>query len=249
MSKPVFHKDLFKNDMNSSKDTLDGLQIFIGVDAEGKTKYIDLNKDAVHLRITGNTGLGKSNLFHVVINRLASKYSPKWVQLALADFKSKEVHPYLKGLHQSHILHVSEDASVDYMLKMLSGIQIIIDERSMQLHPFSNIEDYNRAVRNRGTNKEIMPRGVVILEEFQWGILKANGALVEPILMRIRSILKTGSTVGVHVVMFDNGDTSILPEDILDYFSTSVRFISRGKVNVHSKDNEEGPFEVPTMRG
>ena len=118
--------------------------------------------------ITGAVGQGKSNLISVIIHSMCIRYSPQELQLYLLDFKEGVTFkPFSNIGHDEYLPHpkaLGLESDVSFGLAVMDSLFKTYQKRMHILkdHNVKSIRDFRKLYP-----QEIMPRIVVIIDEFQ----------------------------------------------------------------------------------
>lgn len=186
-----------------NSDCCDGIDIPIGVDAQGHEYVINLNKEAAYMLVGGNPSCGKSSLIHTIILQCITRYSPEKLILYVADLKDgSEFDIYVhKGVKSVKV--VLDDAETDIATSFLNFIKANVEMRLEQFGKLAqlsgeivrNIEQYYQ-VNNSRHLMENIPRMLVIIDEFQslYNSSRATGEITNWLVRMCR-------TVGIYIIM------------------------------------------------
>ncbi len=186
-----------------NSDCCEGIDIPIGVNAQGHEYVIHLNKEAAYMLIGGNPSCGKSSLIHTIILQCITRYSPEKLVLYVADLKDgSEFDIYAqKGIKSVKV--VLDDAETDIATSFLNFIKANVEMRLEQFGKLSqqsgeivrNIEQYYQ-VNNSRHLMENIPRMLVIIDEFQslYNSSRATGEITNWLVRMCR-------TVGIYIIM------------------------------------------------
>jgi DNA segregation ATPase FtsK/SpoIIIE, S-DNA-T family len=166
----------------------DPLNFWLGRSRDGRI--------AAHALIGGQTGSGKSTLFHVLINSLLLIYPPQELQLYLLDYKEGvEFKPYADA-RPPHIREITPKLDRPAGLRILQELQTELERRG-ELFKTANVQDLSDY---RVRTKETLPRLLLIIDEFQKlfeeqdEIAVKSGQILEDLARRARAF-------GIHVIM------------------------------------------------
>ena len=173
-----------------------GLLIPVGCGASGNSFIeLDIGDATPHFLIGGTTGSGKSNFLHNLIMSACCRYSPNEMRVYLLDFKegvefSQYANPNLK-----HAKLVATEADTEYGITVLKHL---VEEKEKRYTAFKtcgckDIQGY----RDKNPN-EIMPRIMVIIDEFQ--VLFGN-AQKDQTISTLEMLAKQGRACGIHLVL------------------------------------------------
>lgn len=196
-------ENLIAEETYFNSECCEGIDIPIGVDAQGHEYVIHLNKEAAYMLIGGNPSCGKSSLIHTIILQCITRYSPEKLVLYVADLKDgSEFDIYVqKGIKSVKV--VLDDAETDIAISFLNFIKANVEMRLEQFGKLSqqsgeivrNIEQYYQ-VNNSRHLMENIPRMLVIIDEFQslYNSSRATGEVTNWLVRMCR-------TVGIYIIM------------------------------------------------
>ncbi len=165
----------------------------VGWDINHKEVCFEIGNEQNHTLICGNSGSGKSNFLHVLIQNLAFYYAPNEVQLFLLDYKEGvEFNVYTDPNILEHARLVSVASSVGYGMSFLSWLCKEIQKRADLFKQFKvkDLSDYRK--------HEKMPRLIVVIDEFQVLFSDNSTKAVEG---HLNTLLKKGRSYGMHLVL------------------------------------------------
>lgn len=177
-----------------SQSAADEIVTALGLDESNASVELNLGGENNHVLLGGTTGSGKSNLIHVMLRSLCTRYSPDELRLYLLDYKDGlEFGKYVTGNKAwlPHVESVSVHNDPAYALSMLDYIQRECINRKRQ---FSGARNYAEFRRNGGK----MPRIVIVIDEFH-RLFETSDA--EIMSARIMQVLKQGRAYGVHLIL------------------------------------------------
>ena len=188
-------------------DSTDGLDVQIGSNSKGEPQHFVMGSSGVHNGLVGgDVRMGKTNLLHVLISQLALRYSPEELELYLLDFKEVEFDAYLAH-RLPHARAITSRTDREFGLSMLRRFHDEIDRRAQLCKeaskvpgapPITNLPEYRRETG------EVMPRALVIMDEFQ--VLFGEEDRMAERLAReagrlLADISKRGAAFGLHVLL------------------------------------------------
>jgi DNA segregation ATPase FtsK/SpoIIIE, S-DNA-T family len=177
-------------------DTIDGLDVQIGVTMTGEPQHFVLGVRGVHHGLVGgDIRMGKTNLLHVLICQLALRYPPEELELYLLDFKEVEFDAYLtEGL--PHARAITSRTDREFGLSMLRRFHDEIDRRARQCREakVTDLADYRRDTGNP------LPRALVIMDEFQV-LFAQEDRLAREAGQLLADIAKRGAAFGLHLLL------------------------------------------------
>lgn len=173
---------------------------------------------AAHALIGGQTGSGKSNLLHVLINSVALNYSPEDIRLYLLDFKEGVSFKPYADYHLPHVNVIAIESEREFGLSVLTEMQNLLEERGA-LFKEKNVDDIG-SYREQ-TNKKL-PRILLIIDEFQMLFIEQD-SLATRAGQILDDLARRGRAFGIHIVM---GSQSVkvanLPNSTYGQFATRI---------------------------
>lgn len=159
---------------------------------------VPLGDDAVHGLIVGRTGVGKSVLLNNLLVSVMDEYAPWEVSLYIVDMKKVEFGAFMsKGQEAAHIKACAATSEVRYIISMLETL-----ERTMQMRQnlFTAIGCKKFSDFRREDPTLLLPRILVVVDEFQQLFLNAVGREQDVLLRLINSITRLGRATGFHLL-------------------------------------------------
>ena len=191
--------ELLREDDLFNEKAIDGIDIPLGTNVDdGELQYLKLGDDTAHFLVGGATGSGKSNLVHDIILNACWRYSPTEVNFVLLDYKSGVEFSKYAPLNDSVLPNaelVAKNADVGYGLTVL---QHLCDELENRNCIFKAVGKSDYASYRRSYPNEILPRIVLIIDEFQTIFQNAiDGASLE---RSMQTLSKKGRSAGIHMI-------------------------------------------------
>lgn len=188
--------DMLSQESLFSKKSSEGLSIPCGYTTSGGSEVlIEIGDRYPHYLIGGTTGSGKSNLLHNIIVSSCWNYDPEELRVYLLDFKegvefSRYSDPILR-----HAELVATEADTEYGISVLDHL---IGEKTRRYSAFkdSNCKDITAYKKKNPT--QIMPRILVIIDEFQ---VLFEGADKDRTIETLTTLAKQGRACGIHLVL------------------------------------------------
>ncbi|CAM3804414.1 FtsK/SpoIIIE domain-containing protein [Smaragdicoccus niigatensis] len=152
--------------------------------------------------VAGAVGQGKSNLLKVIIHSLAHRYSPDELSLYLLDFKDGVSFYPLAETPDSpeylpHARVLGLEADQEFGLAALRELAAERNRRAKLFKPYGdNIARYRAQVGHA-----VMPRIVVVIDEFQRLFESSDDALTSKIAELLESTARLGRAYGIHLIL------------------------------------------------
>lgn len=182
---------------NTSRDQIN---LRLGINQNGKNPdAVPLGDITVHGLIAGQTGSGKSVLLHNLIFNLMAEYPPWELDLYLADFKRVEFSRYMDSGRFSapHVVACAATGEIRYVLSL---IQHLVDCMNAREDFFKRMGFEKIAKFRKAYPQVVLPRILLIVDEFQQMFLEASAKESEHIHRMLTAIVKKGRATGVHIV-------------------------------------------------
>jgi S-DNA-T family DNA segregation ATPase FtsK/SpoIIIE len=178
-----------------SGDSRQGLKLPLGTRAARKTQFFEIDEDLLHSAlIIGKSGVGKSCLLHVLISGLATHYSPDEVSLYLLDCKQVEFKVYAdRKLPHARVVAIESDR--EFGLSVLRHLEAEFETRKTKFAAagLKLLSSY------RNKTNEIIPRLVLIIDEFQELLLDDHlGQEAAAILDRL---IRAERAFGINIIL------------------------------------------------
>lgn len=205
--------------------TENGIDIRPGVVAgENEPKAVRLGDDCVHALMAGRTGSGKSNALHVIITSLMYEYAPWELNMNLADFKIVELSKYgnahyedESGIHSAAAPHVEKIAATDSMEYVLSVMYDMYEKMDIRQKVFAAL-GFQKLSQYRQYYDVVLPREILIVDEFQQMYELATPKQAEKINQLIKMITKLGRATGYHLLFASQSMAGTVRSDVLSNF-------------------------------
>jgi S-DNA-T family DNA segregation ATPase FtsK/SpoIIIE len=189
----------------------------IGVCEGGRPLYLDLHESAYgNGLIGGKTGSGKTEMLQTLITSLAIRHHPHDLNFFVLDLKGYDLPKGLEAL--PHLVGVAGNAGNDVKVarrliaRALTFLRAEHDYRQTRFkeaglsHP--HIDQYQK-LYHRGEVDEILPRLVIIVDEF------AELAKIEPELVdNLVSVARLGRNSGLHLILATQQPAGVVSEQI-----------------------------------
>jgi len=206
------------------KKVKNGVIVNIGKNQKGEDHFEDILKFP-HLLVIGETGSGKSTLFHSFIIDIINKYSTDKVKLGLIDCKNVEFGFYK---HLPHLIcPVATD--VNNALELLENTMLEMDRRYSMFQDLGikNIKQYN------DLHSEKLPYHIIIIDELAEIFLNNRAKQL------IIHLIKIARASGIHLIIGTQRlKSDTLPYELKEFILTRICF----KVDVKQQSEEYFDF-------
>jgi energy-coupling factor transporter ATP-binding protein EcfA2 len=177
-------------------DSRNGIKVPLGIFGAHKTQFFELDEKLLNSAlIIGKPGSGKSRLLHVLINGLATRYSPTELELYLLDCKQVEFKDY--AVHKlPHARVVAIESEREFGLSVLRRLNEELDARKTE---FSAVGETSLSSYRSNTGK-LMPRILLFIDEFQ-ELLNADDPLARESAGILDRLVRQGRALGINIVL------------------------------------------------
>ena len=178
--------------------------ICLGKDVAGTPVFSDI-ESLPHLLVAGATGMGKSVCINACIFSMLYKAKPDELKFIMIDPKKVEFHRY-NGIPHLLIPVVTDNKqaagalmwAVEEMNRrydLIGGVQV------------SNIAGYNEVVRNNPELGEVLPRIVIIIDEFADLMMSVK----DPVEDLVQNLTQKARAAGIHLIVgTQRPDTTVI---------------------------------------
>lgn len=175
--------------------------------------------------VIGQTGSGKSSLFHSIVINGCLKYSPRDLQFWLLDFKHGGSSSKYSKSGIPHIRYIAENNNVDDAVCLF---QMVLEEMERRIEAFNSISVDDISAYNIIAEKkklEHFPRIIIAIDEIQEVLRDELHTELKRLIASIASRMRSS---GIHFVMFSQNlaetNSSVLREAFLPHASGRVCF-------------------------
>lgn len=203
---------------NNYLDNYDSLKAeFATINNEILSFDLHETKDGPHGLIGGSTGSGKSELIVSLLLSLAIRYSPKYLNIILIDYKGggiKESLTYGKQVIP-HIIADVNNLENDTFERLIVAIDRECRKRQTLFKKLSikaqtsimNIDDYLENYKNY--NFESIAHLVIVVDEFA-ELKKENPFIIKELI----SFARIGRSLGVHLILATQKPSGVIDDEI-----------------------------------
>ena len=212
----------------------------LGRGADG-TFEVDLSRDGPHALVAGTTGSGKSELLQTLLASLALTNRPDELTFVLVDYKGGAAFgPCAELPHTVGMVTDLDGTLVERALASL-GAELSRREAVLLAARAKDIEEHRRLVRTPGGPREVLPRLVLVVDEF--------ASLAEELpdfVGGLVGIAMRGRSLGVHLVLATQRPEGVVSADIRA--NTSLRLCLAVTRDTESRDVLDSPLAATISR-
>lgn len=195
MTKTQSFEELMKWEKIFDRNSITELKFPIGYKvSNGEILELKIDDTVPHYLIGGRTGSGKSNLLHNLILSASLRYSPEELKIFLIDFKDGvEFNKYTEPeLPQGEL--IAKEIDVEYG-------KIVLDELIKEMKKRSTLfkdMKVNNYIEYRKKSNDILPRILVIIDEFQ-DLLLDNSS--DEVKLKFTDLSRKARSAGIHMIL------------------------------------------------
>jgi S-DNA-T family DNA segregation ATPase FtsK/SpoIIIE len=197
------------------------LDVMVGRLGANRFQSLKLGKGtSQHVLIAGKTGSGKSTLMHAMITNSALWYSPDEVELYLVDFKKGvEFKTYAEHL-LPHARAIAVESDREFGLSLLTRLDVELARRG-EIFRKAGVQDL--ISYRQTTNPQVVPRTLLIIDEFQ-EFFTEDDKLAQEAALLIERLVRQGRAFGMHVLLGSQtiGGAGGLPRAVLGQFAVRI---------------------------
>lgn len=199
--------------------------------------------DNVHGLIAGRTGSGKSVYINALILSLITEYPPWELDLYLADFKKVELSRYMNdsdevNQHTPFTPHIKACAATSEIRYVLSLIKHLVDCMNARNEFFTRL-GVTKIQEFRETYNIVLPRVLLIVDEFQQLFSEATNREAEEIQTMLNSITKLGRATGFHLIFASQEMSGTLHGNTLANFKIRMTLPCNKQISLDILGNGE----------
>lgn len=185
---------------------------------------VQMGDNAVHGLMAGQTGSGKSAMLNNLIFNLLAEYPPWELDLYLADFKKVEFSRYMNQFETPHICACAATSEVRYVVSMIQHMVDCMNARESLFARlgYQKLADLRDGEEFKDLPPFVLPRMLLIVDEFQQLFLEASPKEGEQIRRMLTAIVKKGRATGLHILFASQEMNNTLSRSDLANFK--IRF-------------------------
>jgi hypothetical protein len=198
----------------------DELRVPIGRVGATRQQQLRLGRGvAQHALVAGKTGSGKSTLLHALITNAGLWYPPSEVEFYLIDFK-KGVEFKSYATHRlPHARAIAVESDREFGLSVLQRIDAELTTRGERFRAAG----VQTLAAFRQTTGQVMPRTLLIIDEFQ-EFFSEDDRLAQEAAQLLDRLVRQGRAFGIHVLLGSQtvGGSSGLPRTTLGQIAVRI---------------------------
>ncbi|HWH27459.1 MAG TPA: FtsK/SpoIIIE domain-containing protein [Mycobacteriales bacterium] len=215
-------------------------EALLGAGPDGRFA-VDLRRDGPHALVAGTTGSGKSELLQTLIASLALGNRPDELVLVLVDYKGGAAFGPCAALpHVSGLVTDLDGALVERALASLTA-ELTRRESVLAAAGVSDVEEHRRRVGTPGGPREVLPRLVIVVDEFA-----SLAAELPEFVDGLVGIAMRGRSLGVHLVLATQRPEGVVSADIRA--NTNLRLCLAVTRDSESRDVVDSPLAATVAR-
>ena len=181
-----------------TSDAAGGIDVPLGRAGAMKLQHLSLGRGtAQHVLISGKTGSGKSNLLHAVITNVALWYSPDEVELYLVDFKKGVEFKAYSNNQLPHARVIAIESEREFGQSVLEKLDAELKRRG---DLFREVGAQNLAAYRKARPDEVMPRILLVIDEFQ-ELFVEDDRIGQNAALLLDRLVRQGRAFGMHVLL------------------------------------------------
>lgn len=181
----------------TNQDLEKGFIVPIGLSPLNEVMTVDFNGTEPHMLVAGSTGSGKSVSLNSIVMSMMCLYDPNELQFVFIDPKQVEFSMFDGVKHTEKVL-LDLNESADYL-------DVMIAEMEQRYSKFrdafaKNLMEYNELLIQENRNDEIMPRMVIVFDEFA-DFMMQDKEFAQRIETAIKRLGQKGRAAGIHMIV------------------------------------------------
>jgi len=173
------------------------LEIPIGKSGSRDIQNLVFGTSAYHALIIGQTGSGKSSLLHTIIMSSIVRYSADELSIFLVDFKRGVEFK----IYANHVLNAFRAVAIESEREFGGSVLEYIDKEQERRKNLFTQEDVSNLHDYRTKTKKLLPRILLIIDEFQVLFSKDNDIVGKNAASYLTRTITQGRVFGIHVVL------------------------------------------------
>lgn len=225
--------------------TLTGVNLRPGNLNDDRDKFdpVKMCDDNVHGLIVGRTGSGKSVFINTLILSLITEYAPWELDLYLADFKKVELSRYMNNkdadnggiAYTPHINACAATSEIRYVVSLIDHLVKCMKARQ----DFFAVLGVTKIQEFRKKYQLVLPRVLLIVDEFQQLFTEATGREQEEIQTMLNAITKLGRATGFHLIFASQEMSGTLRGNTLANFKIRMALPCNQQISVDILGNSQ----------
>lgn len=187
----------YVRDNVTNQDLEKGFIVPIGLSPLNEVMTVDFNGTEPHMLVAGSTGSGKSVSLNSIVMSMMCLYDPNELQFVFIDPKQVEFSMFEGVKHTEKVL-LDLNESADYL-------DVMIAEMEQRYSKFrdafaKNLMEYNELLIQENRHDEIMPRMVIVFDEFA-DFMMQDKEFAQRIETAIKRLGQKGRAAGLHMIV------------------------------------------------
>ncbi|TCI43398.1 DNA translocase FtsK [Exiguobacterium sp. SH3S2] len=181
----------------TDQDLEKGFVVPIGLSPLNEVMTVDFNGTEPHMLVAGSTGSGKSVSLNSIVMSMMCLYDPSELQFVFIDPKQVEFSMFDGVKHTEKVL-LDLNESADYLDVMIAEME---HRYSKFRDAFAkNLMEYNELLAQENRHEEIMPRTVIVFDEFA-DFMMQDKEFAQRIETAIKRLGQKGRAAGIHMIV------------------------------------------------
>lgn len=217
-------------------NTAEGINLRVGYE-KGDSRFptaLKLADDAVHGKVGGRTGSGKSVLANQIICGMLLEYPPWELVLTLCDFKFVEMVRYCNTVPTPQVANVVACDDIDYVVSLLEKFKIDMVDRQ-DLFAICNVGNLKSFRKKFNLH---LPRLLLLIDEVQQ-LFQKNPKKNPQIELEIDKVGRLGRALGAHILILSQSMKGTMSKDSLANFKLGISLGADAEVSTMLLGNEE----------